>query len=142
MLEDAAFAALASGSLDVIVIVSVVQYLSREALEEHLAALAPKLAPGGRLVVADVIPPGLSPLADARALLAFAWRGGFFGAALAGLVKTFFSNYRALRKSLGLTQWSEADMNALLTRHGLEPQRAAQNIGHNQARMTFVAAQP
>ena len=29
-------------------------------------------------------------------------------------------------------------MCALLSSHGLDPQRAADNIGHNQARMTFV----
>jgi hypothetical protein len=30
-------------------------------------------------------------------------------------------------------------MLALIAAHGFAPQRAARNIGHNQARMTFVA---
>ena len=138
VLDEDALAALPDGSLDAIVIVSVLQYLSPEALADILRSLTPKLAEGGRLVIGDVIPPKLSPVTDAKALLSFAWRGGFLRDAVAGLVKTFFSNYRTLRNTLGLTQWSEADLCALLARCGLDPQRAGQNIGHNQARMTFV----
>ena len=138
VLDEDALAALPDGSLDAIVIVSVLQYLSPEALADLLRTLAPKLAQGGRLVIGDVIPPKLSPVTDAKALLAFAWKGGFLLDAVAGLVKTFFSNYRTLRKSLGLTQWSEADLSGLLSRTGFDPRRAAENIGHNQARMTFV----
>lgn len=139
VLDEDALAALPVGSLDAVVIVSVLQYLSPEALADILGTLATKLTQGGRLVIGDVVPPNLSPVTDAKALLAFAWKGGFLLDAVAGLVKTFFSNYRTLRKSLGLTQWSESDLCALLSRCGLAPQRAAENIGHNQARMTFVA---
>ena len=139
VLDEMALAALAPASLEAIVIVSVAQYLSREVLAESLASLKDKLVPGGTLILADVIPPGLSPLVDATALLTFARHGGFLRDAIAGLAKTFFSNYRTLRNSLGLTQWSEADLRALLTAHGFDAQRAPRNIGHNQARMTFVA---
>lgn len=142
VLDEDALAALPDGSFNAIVIVSVLQYLSPDALADILRMLAPKLAQGGRLVIGDVIPPNLSPVTDAKALLAFAWSGGFLRDAVAGLVKTFFSNYRTLRSKLGLTQWSEADLCALLSRCGLDPRRAAQNIGHNQARMTFVATKP
>ena len=125
-------------SLDAICIVSVIQYLSRDVFDATLESLVPKLTPGGRLIVADVIPPGLSPLVDARALLAFAWRDGFLVAALFGLLRTFFSRYRTLRARLGLTQWAEADMLALLANHGIHAHRERTNIGHNAARMTFV----
>lgn len=138
VLDEDALAALPDASLDAIVIVSVLQYLSPDVLADILQTLAPKLARDGRLVIGDVIPPGLSPVTDAKALLAFAWQGGFLRDAIAGLVKTFFSNYRTLRNTLGLTRWSETDLCALLSRCGLDPHRAAENIGHNQARMTFV----
>lgn len=139
VLDEDALAALPDGSFNAIVIVSVLQYLSPDALADILRMLAPKLAQGGRLVIGDVIPPNLSQVTDAKALLAFAWSGGFLRDAVAGLVKTFFSNYRTLRSKLGLTQWSEADLCVLLSRCGLDPHRAAENIGHNQARMTFIA---
>ncbi|WP_376986440.1 class I SAM-dependent methyltransferase [Bosea sp. R86505] len=80
--------ALPDATLDLVVANSLIQYLSRD---EHVALLATwrgKLKPGGELIVADIIPPDVSPLTDASQLLAFAWRGGFLTAALAGLVRT------------------------------------------------------
>lgn len=139
ILDEAAFDALPDASLDMIVVVSVLQYVGEAEFERWLENFHDKLAPGGKLVVGDVVPKDLSPLEDARALLEFGWRGGFLGAALAGLVRTFFSNYRTLRSAFGLTTYDEQEMLDLLRDHRFAPERAAQNIGHNQKRMTFVA---
>ena len=51
--------------------------LGRRAAGPAAAVAQRSSRPGGRLVLADVIPPGLSPAADAKALLGFAWQGGF-----------------------------------------------------------------
>ena len=61
-----------------------------------------KLKEGGTLILADVISPATGPVDDVRALLGFAWQGGFLTAALAGLVRTALSDYRKLRQELGL----------------------------------------
>jgi len=129
----------AAGTLDLVVVNSLVQYLSLEELRRLLATWRAKLKPDGRLVVADVIPPDVSPLTDARALLSFAWRGGFVRHALVGLVRTALSDYRKVRDELGLAQYSEAEMLELLRDCGFSAERRPENIGHNQARMTFVA---
>ena len=131
--------ALPEGALDLVVVVSVVQYLSRAELVELCELFHAKLKGHGALVVADVIPRDVGPLADARALVAFAWRGGFLLAALAGLVRTFFSDYRRLRGELGLSQYDEAELLGLLEDAGFAPERLPTNVGHNPARMTFVA---
>ena len=130
---------IAPGSLDLIIVNSVLQYLSRAELEALLDAWRVCLAPQGRLVIADVIPPGVSPLTDAVALLRFARRGGFLMPALGGLVRTAFSDYGRIRKSLGFSMYREAEYVELLGRHGLSAQRVLPNFGHNQARMTFAA---
>jgi SAM-dependent methyltransferase len=78
--------ALADDSLDLVVANSLIQYLSEDELKRALAIWLTKLKPGGELILADVIPPDLSALTDATELLGFAWRGGFFVAALGGLV--------------------------------------------------------
>ena len=127
------------GSLDLVVVNSLLQYLSLDELRILLAAFRTKLKPEGKLVLADVIPPDVSPLADARALLAFAWKGGFLGSALVGLGRTALSEYRRLREELGLSQYSEEDILELLRDHGFTAERQRQNLGHNQARMTFIA---
>ena len=90
-------------------------------------------------MLADVIPPEVSPLTDAAALLSFAWRGGFLKDALVGLARTAGSDYRTLRDELGLAQYDEAEMIEMLSDLGFTPERCRPNIGHNQARMTFVA---
>lgn len=139
ILDDEALAAMPEASVDLVVLNSVAQYLDRPQLQRLLAFWHRILRPDGRLVLADIIPPGIGPLTDAAALLRFAGRGGFVGAALVGLARTFLSDYRKLRGALGLTTYSEADMLACLAAHGYDARRAAANVGHNGARMTFVA---
>lgn len=127
------------GSLDLIVANSVLQYLDEATLESCLETWRDKLKPDGRLVLADVIPPDVSPVTDAAALLRFAAEGGFLVAAGIGLVRTFFSDYRKLRGELGISTHSEADILNRLTSAGFTVQRMAKNVGHNPARMSFEA---
>lgn len=127
------------GSVDLVVVNSVLQYLSRDVLEGLLDTWHRKLRRDGRLVIADVIPPGVSPLRDAAALIWFAARGGFLLAALGGLVRTAMSDYGRIRKSLGFSMYKEGELVELLAAHGLAAERVRPNFGHNQARMTFSA---
>ncbi len=136
---DAA-SSIADGSLDLVIANSLVQYLKREELVALLDLWRGKLKPGGSLVVADVIPPDVSPVTDALALLRFGWQGRFLGAALLGLVRTALSDYRSIRTTLGFSTYTEAEFLALLGAHGFAPRRVHPNFGHNQARMTFRAA--
>lgn len=130
---------LPDGVLDLVVVNSLLQYLSREELRGWLAVFRAKLKPGGALVLGDVIAPDVSPLTDASALLRFGFEGGFLLAALGGLVRTFFSDYRKLRSQLGLSTYSEEDIRGELEDAGFVAQRRHPNLGHNQARMTFIA---
>ncbi|CAN5159257.1 hypothetical protein BH10PSE8_BH10PSE8_13120 [soil metagenome] len=134
--------ALPENSIDLVVANSLIQYLSRTELEALLAQWRGKLKPGGHLVLADVIPPDVSPLTDASQLLAFAWRGGFLGAALAGLVRTAFSDYRKLRAQYGLSTYAQGDIVALIGAAGYEDIQPQRNFGHNPHRMTFKARSP
>lgn len=132
-------ASLADGSLDLVVVNSLLQYLSLDELRSLLKLWRSKLKSGGRLVIADVIPPDVSPITDAKALLSFAWHGGFLRSAVSGLARTAFSEYRKIREELGLAQYSEDEIIDILEDAGFVPERAARNFGHNQARMTFTA---
>ena len=137
VLDPAEVEALPEHSLDLVVANSLVQYLTRDELTVLLGLWRRKLKPAGVLVLADVIPPDVSPLKDAAALLQFGWRGGFLLAALAGLVRTALSDYRKIRVQLGLSMYSEADFSALLADQGFLAERVYPNFGHNQGRMTF-----
>lgn len=133
------FAAMQPGAADLIVVNSVVQYLSMEDLRLLLALWREKLSQGGRLVLADIVPRDTGLLGDATALLKFAAANKFLFAALAGLVRSFFSGYRKIRQEAGFLQLQESEALALLEEAGFGAHRHIPNMGHNARRMTFVA---
>jgi len=126
-------------SLDLAVMNSVAQYLASSELPALLVLFRRLLRPDGLLVIGDVVPPHISLLTDAVALLNFAAANGFLAAALRGLARTALSDYRRLRSRLGLSRYGQAEMIEKLGHAGFLAARAETNVGHNQARMTFVA---
>lgn len=125
-------------SLDLIVMHSVAQYLTPEEFGDLLMLFRALLKPDGLLVVGDIIPPQVSALTDALQLLRFAREEGFFFAALFGLLRTLFSRYWRLRSRLGLARYHRDEMLRKLTRAGFWVTTAECNIGHNQARVTYL----
>ena len=130
---------LSDGSIDLLVVNSVVQYLSVDELRDALKVWRRKISASGTLLLADIIPPGRGAVADAAALLKFAAGSGFLFAAGAGLVRTFFSDYRQLRSRLGIQMFDEAGMIELLKSCGFAAHRHFPNLGHNAGRMAFAA---
>ena len=126
-------------SLDVIVLHSVAQYLTAPDADALFAMFRRLLRSDGLLIVSDIIPPKLRAATDAWALLRFGAENGFLLASLAGLLRTFFSDYRQLRSRLGLLRYSEGAMLQKLAIAGYSAKRVAANIGHNQSRMAFYA---
>jgi SAM-dependent methyltransferase len=131
-------AALPDHSVDFIILHSVAQYFTLEELDTTLALFRRLVHPDGLLLLGDVIPPNVSALTDAGALLGFAAANGFFWAAAVGLLRTLLSDYWTLRSALGLRRYSEAEIIGKLTTAGFSAKRARFNIGHNPARMTVV----
>jgi SAM-dependent methyltransferase len=132
-------ASLLPQSFDMVILHSVSQYLAPEEFGERAALFRRLLQPGGLLVVGDVVPPDASALSDAWALLRFGWEDSFFCAAVVGLVRTLFSDYRRLRMQVGLTRYSEQEMASRLAAVGFKVSRAETNLGHLATRMTFLA---
>jgi SAM-dependent methyltransferase len=126
-------------SFDMVILHSVSQYLTPEEFDRTAALFHRLLQPGGLLLVGDVVPPDTSAVSDALALLRFGWRDGFFFAAVAGLIRTFFSDYWQLRTRVGLTRYSEQQMADKLAAAGFMASRAPGNLGHLTSRMTFLA---
>ncbi|MGJ4952132.1 class I SAM-dependent methyltransferase [Bradyrhizobium sp. HKCCYLS20291] len=127
------------GSIDLVVMNSVAQYMSEAEFDTALAVIRRLLKPSGKFVLGDVLRPDVGMVKDVLALLMFAGRHGFLKDALVGLVATALSDYRQLRTKVGLQRYSEADVMAHLKKAGLSGNRAPKNIGYNPWRMTFVA---
>ncbi len=139
ILAPEAIANLPDASLDLIVVNSLLQYLSLDELRGLLKVWHGKLKADGRLILADVIPPDVSPVTDAKALLSLAWQGGFLKSALLGLGRTAFSEYRKIREEIGLAQYTEEDIADIAGEAGFGIERMPRNLGHNPSRMTFEA---
>jgi SAM-dependent methyltransferase len=135
VLNEALVGALPDATLDLVLFNGLFQYLTLAQCTEAVDFAAAKLRLGGRLVVADVIPPHADPLSDSWALVEYAYRGGFLLAAL----RSALSRSRPLRRHIPLTTFTIPDMQRLLATHGFETRRADRNIGHNQMHMTFLA---
>jgi SAM-dependent methyltransferase len=132
-------AKLPEGSFDVVVMHSVAQYLTPEELDGVLAVFRRLLPRDGLLILGDLLPPHVSAATDAFALLRFAFANNFLRAAIVGLMRTLASDYWRLRSQLGLTRYSESAMIEKLAGAGFSSHRERANIGHNPARMTFLA---
>jgi 2-polyprenyl-3-methyl-5-hydroxy-6-metoxy-1,4-benzoquinol methylase len=139
VLDDKALDCLEPGSCDIILMVSVLQYIPRTDLPALLRRLAPLLAPSGRLVLGDVIAPDGSLVKDVTAMLRFAAVNGFLVAALLGLVRTAFSEYGLLRRQFGLTTYGKDELVALMRQSGWQAQVLPDNLGFDDNRWSLEA---
>jgi SAM-dependent methyltransferase len=130
---------LAEGSVDLVVMNSVAQYMTPEELDGAFAVIRRLLKPSGRFVLGDILRPEVGMGRDVAALLGFGARHGFLRDALLGLISTALSDYRQLRTRIGLKRYGEEEMVKKLAVAGFTASRAPRNIGHNPWRMTFVA---
>ncbi len=126
-------------SVDLVVMNGVAQYMTPAELDSAFEVIHRLLKPAGRFVLGDILPPGVGMIRDVLALLRFAATDGFLRDALIGLISTALSDYRQLRKRIGLQRCSQDEMIAKLGAAGFSAMRAPRNIGHNPWRMTFVA---
>jgi len=125
--------------LDLVVLHSVLQYLTAAGAGALFALFHRALKPDGLLVVGDVIEPQTAAVTDATALLHFARANGFLLAAIWGLVRTLLSDYWRLRSHLGLTRYTHDAIIEKLSGAGFVAQSAPANLGHNQKRRTYYA---
>lgn len=132
-------AAMPAGSIDLIILHSVAQYLSGDELDKMLATFHRLLKPTGLFILGDIVPPTLAAPAAALALLRFGAANGFFWAAVGGLIRIVVSDYFKLKNTVGLSHYDEAAALDKLRRAGFKAERAKRNIGHNQQRMAFLA---
>ena len=131
-------ASLPPDSFDLVVMHSVAQYLSKAELDRLLAIFRSLIKPDGLVIIGDIVPPHMAAPAAAIALLRFGAANGFFWAALGGLMRIFVSDYLRLKKTVGLSHYTQGAMLEKLKTAGFKAARAPHNIGHNQRRMTFL----
>lgn len=130
---------LPDGSVDLVALISVAQYMTPAELDQALALIRRLLKPDGKLILGDILRPDVGAVTDVMALLKLAAANGFLIDALWGLARTALSDYWQLRQSVGLQRYNESAVIAKLEASGFSAKRAQSNVGHNPARMTFIA---
>ncbi len=145
VLDDDDLAALPAGSVDLVLAVSVLQYIPREELDGVLRLWRNLVGAEGRILIADVVDPDTPMLRDIASQLGMARRHGFLMAALMGLGRMALSDYRRIRRESGFSTYTPADLESRLSAAGLRAERLPKNIGPTPHRHSFVArthAQP
>lgn len=124
-------------SFDLILVHSVVQYMSVEEIRSWLGRWRQMLKPGGRLILSDLIVPGAGGLHELLSYLWFALRNGFFwNAFISGI--TEWAHYMKARRSRPLTTVTRALVEEWAGAAGLAPQWLDRNLSHRQTRATVV----
>jgi ubiquinone/menaquinone biosynthesis C-methylase UbiE len=140
VLDKEALRRLPAGSLDLILINSVIQYVSRADLMTALSDLRRLLKPAGSVLIGDVIVPGTNLWQHIAVFLIFGYQNGFAMQALFGLFHNFLpSTYGSLRRNHGIAKYSEHDFLALLRDCGLAGKRLPRNIAVSPVRSSYLA---
>jgi SAM-dependent methyltransferase len=138
VLNDADLDAGVPASIDLIVVNSVVQYLSRQQFADALQLFHRLLKPDGKLLLGDIIEPVTPLQGHVTTFLRFARQNGFFIAAVFGLGRNLISPYRQLRRDVGYACYSESEMLGLLNTRGLVGERLMSNIAVSQLRSSYL----
>jgi ubiquinone/menaquinone biosynthesis C-methylase UbiE len=142
ILDDSAADALAANSIDLVIVNSVIQYLTRQQLAKALTWFHHVLKPGGELLLGDVISPGTPTLRHVTTFLRFAMRRGFLLPAAVGLASIFVSPYRKLQREVGLAVFAPGQTVEMLTQHGFAAERLPSNIAVSSYRSSYIARKP
>jgi SAM-dependent methyltransferase len=139
VLDEAALAGLPGASIDLALMISVVQYLDAATLRGVLGALHRLLAADARLIVADVIEPETPLFRELGSRLRFSAGHGFLLADLAALLRLFLSDYRDLQRRAGFATYRPDAFADVLRAAGFAAERLTCNIGPTAHRLAFLA---
>jgi len=131
---------LPSECLDLILINSVFQYLSREQFVTALLDLRRLLKPTGRFLIGDLIAPGTAIWQHVRVFLAFAYRKGFLIPAITGLVRIFLPSYASVKREHGLSEYSDAELLRIFELCKLDGRKLPRNIAVSPIRCSYIAS--
>lgn len=127
----------AEGDFDLIVVNSVVQYLTAGELADRLRGWAKLLTPAGRLVLSDLSEPSHGTLSDLWSLFRFGIRRGYLLAAVRNTLAER-KRYAETAKVRPLYRPAKADLEAFAAAAGLGVRYLPRNLTHFAGRYTAV----
>jgi len=125
---------------DLIVVNSVVQYMSLEQFAAWLVMWRTMLATSGRIVVSDLIPPDYQSVSDLADLLKFSIQRDVLGSALLQAMRDF-GRYWMMRRSCPLARIGVAELSEISKPADLSLSCLPRNLTHFRRRLTAVFTQ-
>lgn len=122
---------------DLIVVNSVIQYMSPDDLKQWLAEWGRLLARDGRIVVSDIIPPSSNFSSEVLDSLRFAAANGFLIASIGRLAQEFL-RYTKRRRSLTLLRLDRAQFLDLAAAIGLSTEFLKANLTFRRKRLSAI----
>lgn len=122
---------------DLILVNSVIQYMSEAEFLARLATWCLQLAPGGQVVVSDIIPPDHPPLKDILALLSFSTRRGYLLRALRNVLGER-KRYQRMKQMCRLYHVGADQLHRHAAASGLQVKILPRNLTHFPGRITAV----
>src|SRR5262249_28985463 len=120
---------------DLILVNSVCQYMTPDEFSGWLGHWRQMLAPGGRVVISDLIPPDYSGSRDLLHLLRFSPRRGFLLRAVFQAVGEIFRYYKT-RQARPLTRFGKEELTRRGQEAGLTVEFLPRNLTHFPERLT------
>lgn len=131
---------LADRTFDYIILLSITQYFSdQDDLSRLLRVLKGCLKDGGKIIVADVVPPGHSSVSDGLSLLKHSLRRNHLVEMMFFINYVLSSRYRKHSSKTPLLSFSQDKIEQMATNLGLTCQRVAGMTIHS-TRLNFVLA--
>jgi cyclopropane fatty-acyl-phospholipid synthase-like methyltransferase len=122
---------------DLIVVNSVIQYVTVAQFREWLIGWKALLSGEGCLVVADILPKQFQGHRDVLDQLAFAWRQRFFFRAVRDGLQQI-GGYGKTRQARPLTRYSQEDLEQLAEETGLRAEFLSRNLTCRTARISVI----
>jgi SAM-dependent methyltransferase len=122
---------------NLIVVNSVVQYMTLDEFSAWLVQWRGMLAPGGRIVVSDLIPPGSPAILDIVDLLRFCRRHGFLARAIWQAFGQLVRHWR-MKRARPLCRIGREELSRLAEAAGLAVSYLPNNLTHLTRRTTTV----
>jgi SAM-dependent methyltransferase len=142
ILDQSGLDELAGDTINLVMVNSVIQYLSSEEFDDALALFHRLIKPGGAFLLGDVISPGTGNSRHVTTFLRFARSHGFLLSAVGGLARTFISPYRRLQREVGLAAHAPAHMLETLEQHGFIAEKLPRNVAVSDHRSSYLARKP
>ena len=136
-LSDDSGLELCSDSFDIVLVNSVIQYMTIEEFLRWLKRWYSMLRSGGVIIISDVIPQDSSAIWELMASLHFHARNGHLWRAIHRSVRRLL-RYQKTRRRVPLQRYAWSTIEALATDAGMIATRVPTNLTYRQERMTAL----